>query len=63
MMTSDRKSDLQGLGRRLDRPSQYFICHRVAPRGEHDLRSQDASRSRDRSGHRRTAWLYEDLLN
>lgn len=28
-----------------------------------DLRSQDPSAARDRAAHRRSTWLYEDLLN
>ena len=56
-MTS--KPETQNATNRLDRCDDTR-----AKRGDvADLRANDASKARDRSSHRKAAWLYEDLLN
>lgn len=46
-----------------DRPSQYVSAQQKKGTGWLDLRSENAAANRDLSKHRRSTWLYDDLLN
>ncbi|MEO0944720.1 MAG: hypothetical protein AAFY06_07730 [Pseudomonadota bacterium] len=47
----------------LDRPSHYVSAQKKKGTGWLDLRSEDTAANRDLSNHRRSTWLYDDLLN
>lgn len=57
--STDRLRDV----RLYDRPSDFAKDSTAPDAGWIDLRSVDASATRDRSTHRRSTWLYDDLLN
>ncbi len=63
MKKAMRQVDLAGKTALLDRPSRAAELSSAAPVAVRDLRSTAPSADHDRSAHRRSAWLYEDLLN
>lgn len=62
-MTESEVQNSNSVRHILDRPSELATATWYRDDGWYDLRSVDRSAGRDRSQHRRSTWLYDDLLN